>query len=110
MRLGSSVRALALIASVSVVGSCTLVDDPGRMTCGTWLLIPAEQRLTLTDRLVGTSDDVLERIRAAAHQQPLGLETRAGVIRWVAASVTKNCDIWPPRTRTVRGTFDALYP
>ena len=93
-----------------MVGSCGLADDPGRMACADWLALPPERRVTLTSRLVGTSAEVMGRIRALAARGGVDVRAQDALVAWVEASVTKNCDVWPPRTRSVRATLDALYP
>jgi len=110
MRIAAITHVVALAGVVSVVGSCGLVDDPGRMACGDWLALPPERRIALTSQIVGTSDEVLGRIRSVAARGGVDVGARDALVAWVEASVTKNCDVWPPRTRSVRATFEALYP
>jgi hypothetical protein len=110
MKVAPMTLAMALAGAVSVFGACGLNEDPGRLSCGDWLEVPAQQRLGLTDQIVGTSDEVLGRIRSVTSRGGIDVGTRDGLVRWVEASLTKNCDVWPPRSRSVRETFEALYP
>lgn len=102
-------RAVALAAAVSVAASCGL-GDPGGMACGDWLGLPADRRVELTSQIVGTSDQTLAKIQAVAARGAIDVGSRDALVGWVEESITKNCDVWPPRTRSVRATFDALYP
>lgn len=77
------------------------------MTCETWLQTDDAVRLTLADSLVGASPELLESIRVAQHR-PVGTE-RDALVRDVEASLTKDCDVWLPRTRPVHEVMDALY-
>jgi len=110
MRIAVFLHVVALAGAVSMVGSCGLADDPGRMACADWLALPAERQITLISQLVGTSAEVLGRIRAVAARGGVDVRAQDALVAWVEASVTKTCDVWPPRTRSVRATFDALYP
>jgi hypothetical protein len=90
-----------------VATGCGPIADPARLTCADWLSRPTEQRLALADQLVGTSRGLVERIRVAQHRPQ---ETsRLALISDVEGSLTKNCEVWPPRTRTIGEVFDALY-
>ena len=81
--------------------------DPGALTCAAWLDTTDGERLVLADRLVGASGALLERIRVRQHQ-PEGTP-RDSLIRDVVGSLTKNCEVWPPRERPVGEVMDALY-
>ncbi len=107
----------ALILPVALAG-CQLVGlgqqlspqleaDPGALTCAAWLGITEPERVVLADRLVGASGDLLERIRVRQHQ-PEGT-SRSTLIRDVVGSLTKNCEVWPPRERPVGEVMRALY-
>jgi len=85
----------------------TPASDPGLVTCTAWLAIVDEERVVLARRLVGDSADLLERIRIRQHQ-PEGTP-RDILIRDVVGSLTKNCEVWPPRERPVGEVMDALY-
>lgn len=110
-------RSLFVLVLPALLGACQLAEatqrpassapDPGRMTCAAWLEIAAEERLALADQLVGPSSELLERIRVRQHQ-PEGTP-RDTLIRDVAGSLTKNCEVWPPRSRQVGDLLDALY-
>lgn len=111
MRIVAVARALAFAGSVAVAAACGSAPDPGGLACGDWLALPADQRLALASQIVGDSDQTLARVRAAAARgSGVDVGTRAAAVAWVEGSLTKNCDVWPPRTRSVRATFDALYP
>ena len=97
-------RVLALVA---VLAGCSQLDDPGRMPCETWLVTPVDQRLTVADRLVVDSAESLERIRVVQHR-PAGTP-RDVLVADVEASLTKDCEVWPPRTRTIGEVLAALY-
>jgi hypothetical protein len=83
------------------------VRDPGALTCDGWLGITDLERVAVADRLVGDSADLLERIRLRQHA-PEGTP-RDTLIRDVVTSLTKNCEVWPPRERPVGEVMDALY-
>ncbi len=111
-------RSLSVLVLPALLAACQLVDatqdpsvspasDPGRMTCAAWLGIADDERLVLADRLMGSSGELLERIRVRQHQ-PEGTP-RDVLIRDVAGSLTKNCEVWPPRSRQVGELMDALY-
>lgn len=111
MRTVAAARAVALAAAISVAAACGSPPDPGSVACGDWLALPSDQRLALASQIVGNSDQVLARVRAAAARgSGVDVGTQAALVAWVEGSLTKNCDIWPPRTRSVRATFEALYP
>ncbi len=110
MRIVPVARALALAGVVLVVSASGTSEDPGPMACGDWLVLSSDQRLALTSQVIGSADQVVARIRAVAARGGVDVGTRATLVAWVEGSLTKNCEIWPPRTRSVRATFDALYP
>jgi hypothetical protein len=83
------------------------VPDPGALTCAEWLELMDGERVALADRLVGDSGELLEHIRVRQHQ-PEGTP-RDELIRDVVVSLTKNCEVWPPRERPVSEVMDALY-
>jgi hypothetical protein len=109
MRIVLIARAAVLAGSICVVAACGLVPDPARLTCGDWLALPSEQRLALASQIIDASDQGQSRVRAVAGRS-VDVGTQAKLVAWVEASLTKNCDVWPPRSRSVRATFDALYP
>jgi hypothetical protein len=112
--LGGGLTALLLPA---VLAACRLggpsepvsspVPDPRALTCAEWLDMTDGERVALADRLVGDSADLLGRIRVRQHQ-PEGTP-RDDLIRDVVVSLTKNCEVWPPRERPVGEIIDALY-
>lgn len=106
MGSGPITRALATVAVLSVVAACG-PDDARRISCEHWLSISVEQRLVLADRVVSPWGEQLERIRIRQHRAPG--TPRNELIRDVEGSLTKNCEISRPRTRTVGEVFDALY-
>jgi len=111
MGIVTAARTVALAASISVAAACGSPPDPGALACGDWLALPSSQRLALASQVVGNSDQVLARVRAAAARgSGVDVGTQAALVAWVEGSLTKDCDIRPPRTRSVRATFDALYP
>ncbi len=111
MRIVLVARAVALAGAIAVMSACGTSEDPGRIACSDWLALSSDQRVALTSQIVGSSDRVLARVRAvAARGNGLDVGTQAALVAWVEGSLTKSCDIWPPRTRSVRATFDALYP
>lgn len=76
------------------------------MTCAEWLEVSDEERIDTADRLVGASDATLERV---VRQHQSEGTPRATLIRDVVTSLTKNCEVWPPRERTIGEVFSALY-
>jgi hypothetical protein len=103
---------LLLLATCQLVGPApqaktSAVPDPGAMTCASWLEIKEGDRVALAEQLAGVSGDVLERIRIRQHL-PEGTP-RDSLIHDVVTSVTKNCEVWPPRTRSVGEVIAALY-
>jgi len=114
----SVTTSLGVLALPAVLAACQLggleshvstspAPDPGAMTCAGWLQVSEGERLTLADQLVGASGDLLERIRVRQHQ-PQGT-ARDILIRDVVGSLTKNCEVWPPRERSLGELMDALY-
>jgi hypothetical protein len=102
----------AVLAACQMVGleehvPTSAAPDPGAMTCARWLDISEGERLTLADQLVGASVDLLDRIRVRQHR-PRGTP-RDILIRDVVGSLTKNCEVWPPRERSVGELMEALY-
>ncbi len=110
MRIVPVACAVALAGAILVVSASGMAENPGPMACGDWLALSSDQRLALTSQIAGTTDQVLARIRAVAARGGVDVGTQATLVAWVEGSLTKNCDIWPPRTRSVGATFDALYP
>jgi hypothetical protein len=101
---------LLIVALSVVMSACELASSataPDEMTCAAWLEAPGSARLTLADSLVGHSPELLEAIRVRQHRPP-GTE-RDALVRDVEGSLTKNCEFWLPRTRTVGEVMDALY-
>lgn len=111
MELSRPARALLLLGLPAVLMACQLTPDApegdGRMTCAAWLETANAERFALADVLVGDSRELLDKIRVRQHQ-PLGTP-RDVLIRDVVSSLTKDCEIWPPRTRPVREIIEALY-
>lgn len=107
MNLGRTPRGLPVIALLCVIAACGPLDEPRLMTCTTWLTLPVEQRIGLADRLIGRSGELVERIRVVQHEAPG--TPRDVLIRDVESSLTKNCEVWLPRTRTIGELLDALY-
>jgi hypothetical protein len=113
MRSKVATRTLTILIVPAVLAACQLglpqqvTPDPGALTCAAWLGITDRERVALADRLVGSSGDLLERIRVRQHQ-PEGTP-RDSLIRDVVGSLTKNCEVWPPRERPVGEVMDALY-
>lgn len=114
----SRTSGLAVLVLPAVLAACQLVGleehvttspapEPGAMTCAGWLEISEGERLTLADQLVGASGDLLDRIRVRQHR-PQGT-ARDILIRDVVGSLTKNCEVWPPRERSLGELMDALY-
>ena len=107
------ILALAVLLAACQLGGLgepagtSAASDPDAMTCAHWLEITEKERVALADRLVGDSGDRLERIRIRQHQ-PEGT-ARELLILDVVTSLTKNCEVWPPRERPVGDVFDALY-
>ena len=110
MRIVPIARAVALAGVIFVVSASGTSEDPGPIACGDWLALSSDQRVALTSQIIGSADQVLARIRAVAARGGVDVGKRARLVAWVEGSLTKSCDIWPPRTRSVRETFDALYP
>ena len=111
-------RSLCVLVLPALLVACQLADatqlpavspaaDPGRMTCAAWLETTGDERLALADQLVGSSGELLERIRIRQHH-PEGTP-RDTLVRDVAGSLTKNCEVWPPRSRQLDDLMDALY-
>jgi hypothetical protein len=82
-------------------------SDPGLMTCAAWLQVEDRERVALANQLIGDSGDLLERIRVRQHQAPG--TPRDVLVRDLVGSLTKNCDVWPPRGRPIGEVMDALY-
>lgn len=99
--------ARSLVVLLWFIVGCGPMDDPRRMTCAAWLAAPGEQRLALADRLVGDAGEFVEQIRVIQHLPPG--TPRDTVVRDVEGSLTKSCQAWPPRARTVGEVLDALY-
>ena len=76
-------------------------------TCGEWRALDIQARLSLADRLVGGSADVLERVRAAQHEA--AATSRDILVREVEGSLTKNCDVMAPGNPLVLTLFNQLY-
>lgn len=107
---------VAVLALPVLLSACQLIGSPKQltpsssadrsMTCAEWLEVSDEERIDTADRLVGASDATLERV---VRQHQSEGTPRATLIRDVVTSLTKNCEVWPPRERTIGEVFSALY-
>jgi hypothetical protein len=104
--LPAALAACQLVGLEEHVTATPAVDLRG-LTCARWFEISDGERLIVADRLVGASADLLDRIRIRQHQ-PRGT-ARDVLIRDVVGSLTKNCEAWPPRERSVGELMEALY-
>lgn len=107
MRLPLVVALLALGACVSPATVAQRPSADPAITCAAWTGMTEGQRISHADALVGDSADLLDRIRTRQHR-PAGTE-RDALIRDVAQSVTKGCEVWATPDQSVDEVMHSLY-